>query len=164
MRFSRLAAGAVGAAIVFGFSSLACAQDAPYGQSSQYAPYGQSPRYAGSSMYGTGRNELSPEERVMWRMEHRGEMASMTDEQRRDYRRQSRQQFRAMSPQQQASFRERLDARWAGLPQQRQQAIEQRLSMRQQARYSGQSGGGGYYGSPSYNGYGRQNPPGPYQK
>jgi hypothetical protein len=149
MGISRIAAVAFGAAMLAGSASLALAQQAPPGAYQQ-----QTEQPAGRGGHG---HFLTPELRVMWRMQHRTEIKSMSQEQRQAYRQQFHQQLLAMSPAQKTQMQSELQARWNQLPQQRQQAIEQRLAQRQQNGHGHQHGG-----YPSYPSQGSANP-GSYQ-
>jgi hypothetical protein len=136
MIFSRLVSAAILAASCAGGSSIALAQIAPPAapqQMEQERSRGNHERF------------LTPEQRVMWRTEHRGQMKSLSQEQREAYRHQLREQFMAMTPEQKAQTRDQLQAEWNQLPQQRQQAIEQRLAQRQQNGHSQQGHQHSYY-------------------
>jgi hypothetical protein len=121
MQFHRLAALTLGAAVLASVGTLAIAQEMPSSQQTEVQP-----------AHGGLRHFLTPEERIMWRQQHRADVKSMSTEQRQAYRQQLRQQFAAMNPQQRDQMRDQLQAQWNQLPQQRQQQIEQRIAERQQ--------------------------------
>jgi hypothetical protein len=132
MGISRIAAVAFGAAMFVGSASLALAQQAPQGAYPQQME--QAAGRGGHSHF------LTPEERAMWRLQHRSELQSLSQQQRQAYRQQLHQQLQAMAPQQKAQLRDQLQAQWNQLPQQRQQAIEQRIAQHQQRGYGQQRG------------------------
>jgi hypothetical protein len=156
MGISRIAGAAFAAALFVGGASLAFAQEAPQGAYQQ-----QTEQPAGHGGHG---RFLTPEQRVMWHMQHRDEIKSMSEQQREVYRQQLRQQFLAMTPAQKIQMRDQLQAQWNQLPAERQQAIEQRLAQRQQHgdgqphRQHGGAYPGGQAGQSTYPSQGPGNP------
>jgi hypothetical protein len=147
MGISRVAAAALCAAFFAGGAVSALAQEAPYGAPAQSEQQG---------WHGSHSRFLTPEQRIMWRMQHRDETKSMSPEQRESYRQQLRQQFLSMTPAQKAQMRDQLQAQWNQLSPDRQQKIEQRLAQRQQQGYGqrGERNSAGYPNGPSgQNGY-----------
>ncbi len=147
MIFPRLAAAVFGAAVFTAGASLALAQQAPSGAAQQ--------QMTPQPLHGGYRHFLTPEQRVMWRIQHRDETKSMSPEQRQSYRQQLRQQVLAMTPEQKAQMRNQLQAQWKQLPPDRQQKIEQRLAQRQQHGFPQSQTGQGKYpsqgsGDPDY--------------
>lgn len=134
MHYSRLAA-ATGVALLLAGGSLAIAQQSAYSAAPQAAT--ESPRQHGGHGF---HHLLTPEERIMWRMDHKSEMAAMSHDQRRAYKKQLREQFAAMDPREQAKVRDQLQQEWARLDPARQQKIEQRVATHQQ-RHAERRGG-----------------------
>jgi len=138
MKLSRILVAGIAAAILAGSTGMVLAQNYPAAQQpypQQNQPYPQQNVGAESGRF------LTPEERKMWREEHRGETQSMTADQRRAYFQQLRQQYQAMSVTDKANVRNALQARWNALPPQKQQAFEQRIAQKEQGRQGGEPSG-----------------------
>lgn len=140
MQYSKLAA-TIGVAFLFCGGSLSLAGQSP-GPAPQ-AP-GSMTQVPSATAHGHGgeglRQFLTPEQRAVWKLDHKAEMKSLTPEQRHAYKRQLKEQFLAMTPEQRAKMRDGLQAEWGKLSSDRQQRIEQRIAMHDQHRLARHNG------------------------
>jgi Protein of unknown function (DUF3106) len=74
---------------------------------------------------------LTPEQRVLFMADARGQTKDMTRDQRRAWRKDQIQKITAMSPTERQAFQSGLQARWDALPPARKSRIEQRLAQRE---------------------------------